>query len=308
MIKQYCKLGINHHLLFPGVLKDSSLHEKTLYSLLEMDEFEVVDLSLPADGQVRKREITMLQESKKEIIYNFPLFCLESDAYDVNSSDEQTRMRTLARAKEHLEYAAEAGARYVTFASGKDRGPEIRETLRKAFIEYSCLFGEEAEKYGITALIEPFDRSLGKNLLIGPTREAVEYIEVLRRLGVNNIALMVDMGHVPLMRDSFREAVTLSLPYLYHVHVGNCVMKDPSSVYYGDMHPPLGIDGGENDMPELIEFLSILLEAGYLKKQGKNFLSIEMQPYPGVSSKLSARVGYEKLNAALREYGQGGKT
>ena len=301
MIRNYCSLGINHHLIYPGVLDNAKLHEETLQALVQMNEFQVVDLSLPEDRIIRGRETVMLKQTGKEIIYNFPLFFLGENDLDPNSDDPDIIERTLEKARQHLEYAAQAGAKYVTFASGIDQGISKREKLRENFIQYSCLFGKEAEKYKITALIEPFDRSIGKNLVIGPTREAVEYIKSLHELGIFNIALMVDMGHVPLMGDTFEEAIMLSLPYLHHIHIGNCVMKNPESTYYGDKHPPLGIDSGENDMPELEEFLSILLKSGYMENGGKRSVSIEMQPYPGVSSQLSALVGFEKMNNALHK-------
>lgn len=301
MIKRYCKLGINHHLIFPGVLNDAKYHIDSLARLLEQDSFQIIDMSLPDDREIRSEEVKMLKSSGKKVIYNFPLFCLGSCEFDVNSPEESVRLRTLQEAKKHLMYAAEAGTDTVTFAAGGYKSEVPLEKQIENFVEYSFLFNEEAKKFGITALLEPFDRSIGKNLILGTAEECVAYIEALRQKGCENIALMQDMGHIPLIGENFEETLRKCKPYLKHVHLGNCVMKDKTSVYYGDTHPPLGIEGGENDMPQLIAFTRALKEIGYIYDGSDNSVTIEMQPYPGVSSLTSALVGAEKFGTALKE-------
>lgn len=299
MIKKYCKFGINHHLIFPGVLNDAKYHIESLSQLLEQAYFAVIDMSLPDDNNIRSQEVKILKESGKKVIYNFPLFCLGSDIFDVNSPEESVREKTLDEAKKHLMYAAEAGTDTVTFAAGGFRSEVPLKEQIDNFIEYSVLFNEEAKKFGITALLEPFDRSIGKNLILGTADECVAYIEALRQRGCENIALMQDMGHIPLIGDSFDETLQKSKPYLKHIHLGNCVMRNSESVYYGDTHPPLGIEGGENNMPQLIDFTKALKEIGYIYNGSENTVTIEMQPYPGVSSLTSALVAAEKFESAL---------
>ncbi|MGI6280195.1 MAG: sugar phosphate isomerase/epimerase family protein [Acutalibacteraceae bacterium] len=299
MIREYCKIGINHHLLFPGVLDDPHYHERSLYALLIDGYFDIIDMSLPDDAAVRMEEIKMLKSFGKTIIYNFPLFCLSSNEFDLNSLSKKVRERTLGEAKKHLEYAAAAGAKTVTFASGVYRFDMPEEEQLKGFIEYSVAFNEAAKALGITALLEPFDRSIGKNLLLGKVDLCVAYIEALRSAGCENIALMQDMAHIPLIGEDFAYTLQKSKPYLFHIHLGNCVMRDPKNPYYGDTHPPIGIDGGENDMDELIEFTRALKDIGYLYKGGHNSVTFEMQPYPGASSLTSAKLAAEKFETAL---------
>jgi hypothetical protein len=64
-------------------------------------------------------------------------------------------------------------------------------------------------------------------------------------------------------------------------------MKDPSSPVYGDYHPPFGIPGGENGVPELVEYLRVLFNIGYFGKQqptGRPVLTFEVKPMPGEDS------------------------
>lgn len=299
MVHNYCKIGINHHLIFPGVLNDADFHKDSLSQLLKYGFFDIIDMSLPDDEKIRKEEISMLKDYNKRVIYNFPLFCLGSDRFDVNSSEDNIRKATLNEAKKHLYYAAEAGTDTVTFAAGSYKKEILEKEQINNFIEYSLAFNEEAKKLGITALLEPFDRSIGKNLILGTADLCVDYIAELRKHGCENIALMQDMGHIPLIGEGFKETLEKCKPYLKHIHLGNCVMKNPDSVYYGDTHPPLGIDGGENDMPQLIEFTRALKDIGYIYEGADNSVTIEMQPYPGAKSITSAKIAAEKFETAL---------
>jgi hypothetical protein len=48
---------------------------------------------------------------------------------------------------------------------------------------------------------------------------------------------------------------------------------------YGDNHPGFGFPGGENDVPELIEYLRVLMDVGYLAKGNPMPLSFEVKPF-----------------------------
>ena len=80
-----------------------------------------------------------------------------------------------------------------------------------------------------------------------------------------------------------------------HAHVGNCV-KAAELAGYGDRHPRFGFPGGENGVPELVDFLQALFAVGYLKKTpdgSKPWVGIEVKPMPGETSEavLAARSG-----------------
>ena len=64
------------------------------------------------------------------------------------------------------------------------------------------------------------------------------------------------------------------------VHLGNCVLTDKASILYGDKHPPIGIQGGEIDVPELVRVLRTLREVGYLDRAKRGALVFEIRPFP----------------------------
>ena len=64
------------------------------------------------------------------------------------------------------------------------------------------------------------------------------------------------------------------------------IYRDKNQVGYGDEHPRFGIQGGENDVQELIAYLRVLLDIGYLNPENPPFLRFEVKPLPGESSEV----------------------
>ncbi|MCW4020929.1 MAG: sugar phosphate isomerase/epimerase, partial [Candidatus Bathyarchaeota archaeon] len=105
----------------------------------------------------------------------------------------------------------------------------------------------------------------------------------------DNVGLTVDLSHLPLLYETPQQAFTAAKPYLEHVHIGNCVVKDASHPLYGDQHPRFGVSGGENSVEELAEFLRVLKDVGYFNKKTATRLpvvSFEVKPAAGESSEV----------------------
>lgn len=276
---KYLKLGINHHLLYPASMESADIHRATLPGLLCDDRFEVIDLFVP-DEAAFAEEAPVIRACGKQIVYNCPL--MTGPGRNPHSPDPGIRERTLQAVKQHIDWAADLGAKQMVIASGPDPGAERRERETSEFERYLqqlCAYAPN----DLLLLIEPFDRSIGKNLLVGPTAEAARLVERVRAGGFANLGLLTDMGHIPLMGETFREAVQISAPFLHHIHLGSCVMRDPGDPLYGDMHPPWGYPGGENDVAETALFLAELLAAGYLGQGKRPTVTFEMRPYPGLT-------------------------
>ena len=61
-------------------------------------------------------------------------------------------------------------------------------------------------------------------------------------------------------------------------------MRDRAHPAYGDQHPRFGIEGGENDTPQVVEFLRVLFDIGFLGGTERPFLSFEVKPMAGETS------------------------
>ena len=66
----------------------------------------------------------------------------------------------------------------------------------------------------------------------------------------------------------------------------------------GEQATPIGYPGGEIDVSELAQCLSLLLEVGYLNRQSRGSLVLEMQPWPNRTVEHSIEDGIEKLQQA----------
>jgi len=98
--------------------------------------------------------------------------------------------------------------------------------------------------------------------------------------------LMVDLSHLPLLGESSWECAEIVKDHVVHLHVGNCVMRDEDHPAYGDAHPRFGIEGGENDVEELAEYLEAFIDVGVLNDEDRPFMSFEVKPCEGESSEV----------------------
>jgi sugar phosphate isomerase/epimerase len=192
---------------------------------------------------------------------------------NTNSLDEAERQRAVDTLKQHIDTAKEMGAIGFAFLSGKDPGEAKRSAATDVLVKSIQTLCDHAGS--LPVLLETFDRTIDKKALIGPNAEAVRVAE---RVGRKNFGLMLDLSHLPLQGEKPREALKVAQAHLKHAHIGNCVMADPTNPVYGDNHPRFGYPGGENDVEELVEYLRVLLEIGYLNPERRPVLSFEVKP------------------------------
>jgi sugar phosphate isomerase/epimerase len=160
----------------------------------------------------------------------------------------------------------------------------------EAFIDsVKCLCAEAQQRAGekmLSISIENCDRLIDKKLLLGPTSEAAAVAAAVWN-EYSNSGLTIDLSHQPLLRENVQDMVLASIERLIHVHLGNCVLSDPSHPAYGDRHPRFGCPGGEIGVEELKRFLESLIYAGYFKKSTpttRPVISFEVQPMAGERS------------------------
>jgi len=89
---------------------------------------------------------------------------------------------------------------------------------------------------------------------------------------------LVDLLHLPLLKETPKQAILPVKDYLVHVHMGNCILKKKDYPGYGDQHPRFGIKGGENDSKELTEYLKVLLDIRFLNPENPPIVSFEVKP------------------------------
>ena len=282
---KFMKVGLIHFMAFPQVMKGEGPILETLQKIAEDDFFTAVEVSWMNDAQVRQKAKKLLEVSHLTVAYGAQPRLLVKKL-DLNSLDKAERREAVNEVKDAVDEAYEIGAKGLAFLSGKDPGSDERKQALKLLIssiKEICGYAKSKGDLGIT--LEIFDQDIDKKCLIGPAKDARMVAEEVRR-EFDNFGLMVDLSHLPLLKETPKQAILPVKDYLVHAHMGNCILKDKEHPGYGDQHPRFGIKGGENDVKELIEYLKVLLDIGFLNPENPPILSFEVKPLADESSEV----------------------
>lgn len=276
-IREYAKLGLVHHLLYPQCVEDAGYHFETLDGFVQREDIETFDCCIPFEEPYKQKAIDIVKNCGKEAVYSMHIFPLRKISLGTSSPQEQKLIRLFLN--DQIAVVSAMGAKGFVFSSGADVPESDRSIARKNFKDLCKWLCTELDKYDITTMLEPFDRTFDKKFLYGPTSECMELIESLTP-DIDNLGIELDIAHLPLMGENFEAALKTVSSKLKRIHLGNCVMRYPSSKWYGDTHPPIGFQEGEIDIPELKRVLRTALDIGFLNKSNRGALVLEMQPFP----------------------------
>jgi sugar phosphate isomerase/epimerase len=275
-IHRYAKIGLIHFMAYPSTMKGEGPIEETIRKISVDDYFDAIEITWIKEGETRKRVKKMLESSHLTVVYGGQPRLLTT-GQNINDLDESKRQIAVANLKEGIDEAYEMGAVGFGFLSGKyteDKKEEAYQFLVKSTKE---ICGYAKAKGNLKIAHEVFDFDIDKCSLIGPVDLAKRYAEEISA-EFDNFGLMVDLSHLPILHESARQSLIPVKDYIIHAHMGNCMMKDKNDPAYGDAHPRFGYPGGENDVEELVEYLKVLMEIGYLDPDKRRILSFEVKP------------------------------
>jgi len=211
------------------------------------------------------------------------------------SLDESVRGAAVEALKKSIDDAYTLGAPIVEILDGAGNypGPEregqAADALVGSLIELCRYAEEKATERPVWVLLETFDRTVDKKSFLGPSELAVKVASRVKAVQ-SNFGLTIDMGHLPLLGEGYKQALATVQDYLAHVHLGSCIKDDSTNPWYGDSHPALGVAGGVADTAQLVEFLAALKSIGYFEKKGLPtgvpWATFEVKPQTGQSSEL----------------------
>ncbi len=273
------RLGIVHFMAFPGLVGTGGPWEETVRYIALDPSFDAIEITHIEDSKVRERVRDLIRLARLSVAYGAHP-AIFSQGLNINSLDEDERARACALLKNHLDEAIYMGAESLVVLSGKDPGSEKRSEAVEACIEsLQELCAYSAKKAGPKIVVETFDSDVDKCCLLGPSSLGKEVAEQVGKK-YDNFGLLVDLSHIPLLKESPKEALIPVKEYLTGVHLGNAVM-DPGYSGYGDNHPIFGTPGSVNDVPEVTEFLRTLLEIDFLDEKQRPIVSFEIKPMEG---------------------------
>ncbi|MFC1713696.1 sugar phosphate isomerase/epimerase family protein [Candidatus Poribacteria bacterium] len=278
----YMKVGIIHFMAYPTTIKGEGPIVETITKIAEDDFFTAIEITWIKDPAVRAQAKAVLDTSGLAVGYGAQPAVLLTPL-DPNSLDEDERKQAVEVLKGQVDEAHYMGAERMAFLSGKDPGDEQRGAALDALIKTTRELCDHAVTKDMGITLETFDRTVDKKSLIGPSDLAADFADAVNR---NNFGLMVDLSHLPLLGESSYMCAEAVKDHLVHLHVGNCIMRDEDHAAYGDAHPRFGVEGGENDVAELAEFLCAFVDIGFLDGEDQPFMSFEVKPLEGESSEV----------------------
>jgi sugar phosphate isomerase/epimerase len=278
-IHSYMKIGIVQLMAFPDMDTVESIKK-----IAEDEFFGAIEIaSIP--GDIRDEVVKILEASKLVVGY-VGQAALLGQKLDLNSSVPQQREAAISQIKSGVDEAYSLGAKQLAVLSGPTPTPDKREKAKELLVDsLTQICGYAQSKGNLSITLEIFDRDIDKKCLIGPTEEGVVIAREVRR-HYPNFGLMVDLSHLPLLKESADRALKTAKDYLTHVHIGNCIIKDKSHPAYGDKHPPFGLAVGENDVEEVRLFLKALMEIEYIGEGKQNIVAFEVKPLSGQSPEV----------------------
>ena len=284
-IQNYARVGVVHFMAYKACIGGEGPILETLENIALDPYFQVVEVTQIKDAAVRKQVRQLIEAAHLDVVFGAQPVLLMSKL-DINSADSAHRKQAVEAIKGAIDQAEELGAPGVGLLSGPDPGPAARDegvTLLVDSLNQLCAY---ASGKAMSVTLETFDRlPYGKNCIVGPNALAVEVSARVRR-EYSNFGLMLDLSHFPLQGETSAYALGLARDHIVHAHIGNCVMHNPDHPAYGDNHPRFGCPDGENDTPEVVDFLRELLNIGYLDPDKRPVLSFEVSPMDGESPEL----------------------
>jgi sugar phosphate isomerase/epimerase len=279
---KYMKVGIIHFMAYPSTMKGEGPIVETITEIAEDDFFTAIEITWIKDPEVRKRAKEVLVASGLAVGYGAQPAVL-SIPLNPNSLDEDERKAAVKALMERVDEAHYMGAARMAFLSGKDPGADKREAAIEALVKSTRELCDYAATKDMGITLETFDTEIDKKALMGSSMESALFADAVNR---NNFGLMVDLSHLPLLDESPWECAEAVKDHVVHLHTGNCIMGDEDHPAYGDAHPRFGIEGGENGVEELAEYLEAFIDIGFLDGEHQPFMSFEVKPLEGEPSKV----------------------
>jgi len=203
--------------------------------------FQSVELVNVDNVKQRRRIAKLVDANGLSVTYWLTLYCFVH-RLSLSATDEALRKISVAKMKDHMEQAAQCGARAFAVGSGPDPGLGLREAATEQFYISLCELCQAAEQFSnMRVIIEPMDREAHKNCLIGPTAEFVKLISRVRK-DYAHMGICWDSAHVALCGDDIWESFTASKDLIFQMHLSNAIL-DRNDPGFGDNHIATGEPG-----------------------------------------------------------------
>jgi sugar phosphate isomerase/epimerase len=271
------KVGLVHFMAYPETMKGEGPVLDTIRKIILDDYFDAIEITTIKSPEDRAKAKKMLESSHMRVAYGAQPRLL-TNGLNINDLNEEGRQKALTNLKEGIDEAYEMGAAGFAFLSGKYEESTKEESYKALVKSTKEICAYVKSKGSMKVALEVFDYDVDKKSLIGPASLALRYAQEVRK-EYENFGLMVDLSHIPLIHETIEESLVPVKDYIIHAHIGNCVVKSADMPAYGDVHPRFGFPNGENDVDEVVHYLRVLIDIGFLDGKKLPTVSFEIKPF-----------------------------
>jgi len=298
-LSNYMKVGIVQFMAYPKCMSGEGDISSMVAPIVNDSFFDSIEVTWVKDPAERKKVAALLATAHIHVGFGGQPVLL-SQQLSLNDLDDEKRAKAVSECVAAVDIAADLGAKAFAVLSGPDPGDAQREKGMEALIDSLKQLAAAARAKSMPLILETFDRAIDKKSIVGPVALAAELAQEMRK-DYGDFGLMYDLSHQPLLYEQANRDLPVIAPYLAHIHIGNAAMRDPKDPAYGDKHPRFGYPGGENDVPELVEFLRVLFDIGYLGGRERPVVAFEVAPVGDESSEALVAGAQRTLKAAWAE-------
>jgi sugar phosphate isomerase/epimerase len=278
--QSHLRLGIVHFMAFPECLAGDGPQFETLQEICFDPFFDAVDVGPIDDAGLRAQCAALLRDTQMQVTFACQPVQLQR-GLDLNASDKAERKKCVEIILSCLDQAKELGASTLALMSGKNvPGSERAGAMDCLVHQLGTICRTARERAGLPVVLEIFDHDIDKKALVGTCATAAHVAKAVRE-DFPDFGLLHDLSHIYLCHEEPAKHLPLIREYLTHVHVGNSV-SDRAHALFGDTHPLFGMTGGDNDVPELREFIRTLFDIGYLRSGRRPVVGFEVKPPQGI--------------------------
>ena len=301
----YFNLGI----VVPAFYQDIRLRQGPVQDVMrkiaEDPFFQAMEFSGAEDPAVQKEITKIIKASGKNMVFSGGSYCYVNQ-FNLHDLDEGKRQSAVQNVFKIIDEACAYGCQ-VLYVMGFEAPGDRAQGLAKFIVSLAELSDYARKKdplRPITISVENFYKLKESPFLIGPTREVAQILRDLRR-DHPNVGLTFDTSHILQLKEDLPATYSAVQDVIAHVHLSNCLLGDPSSPFYGDKHPPYGLEGSEMGIPELAGFFKTLGNAGHFRRTfptGKPVLSLEVITPMNKSPEKTLRDAKDAFYGAWEEF------
>jgi hypothetical protein len=282
--RRYMDLGVVQYVSFPQVIAGTGPVLETVQRVLTDEFFSAIEITWIKDEQLKRQVADLLGYSGLRIVFaGGPPYAMQR--IHLSALDPAERRESMDKARRLVDDAYLVGAELHLITAGPDVAPEDRARAKGYLTESMVALSEYAKSQTadreVVLSLEPTDRDVHRNGLLGPTAESVEVLRQVRQ-GGGEIWLSLDQSHLAQLGEVAEESIGLAEEFHVHMHLANCLLIDPASPIYGDEHPRFGVAGGEHDTGDVIALLETLWRHGFFEKHvpygERPIVSVEVKP------------------------------